>query len=958
MISSMRKISILAFTAMLVIIVPGFTLDDYRTRIGVIPMANKTGDPQYDAVCTTVSDTVALVLRFLQDYLVSTSDEDPELELYIGEDVSSLQALGDKKGYDEILFGDAVSTPQGGFIFNLSIFNRIEGKVLINQQAEADSLLGVFDAADEITMKLISQISDVHIAFGSIDLIKAGGSGLYDVYLDNKKIRNPKKLFKKVLNGSYTISIHQNRLLGDTVVYEEKIDVFENQRTVVNFTIPKASEEEYQYIEKLKEVVLDKTRDKDSMDDFLRGIAEFQRETQKIDYDADLIERREQILEEVGASATKVLEDIINEADEKYFAEKPDFNKALEEYESVSRLVNNTFEYTVLDPSSMGADEEDEGNVLVQPFFIAAAGEDTLFIMEGATSLFIRSLNKNLEIIASTELQDWVEVDFKACTADTFNRFYYISPGTGEITVYNRYLEKSSRIPIPDYTPDDAKPVHLAVSPDGIFYIFDGESFIVFEPSEEPEIPPERDTIIENTLVDAFSTFEGNPLSKMFFDYFGRLCCYSIQGKKILICDPLGNLMSEVPVLKTEELSDITADNLGYFYITLPEEHSIVKYNQEGEIITSFGKFGNQPGEFSFPQGIAVNSEGSIYIADTYNNRIQALNLTAPPILLPEVSQFGTRFSGREEKTKDALRKIDNIRDQIRIGKAVGRFIGAGIFFGGSLGLEYASARLEQESLQSYADYRLAADPGELERLQSESENLWIFSKIFESAGYASFGIGTMMLTSDILMSIDYGTMKKRMISTLQTLPMDGKFELSEEKYKSLKRANNIGIWTGVMPPLLGGGTALVLSLVSDDFSIQRASQIVLGSVALPPIFSHLYGKRFHIGLFISSLVSDALALSALLSLRSWDPPEEQWSLSGEETTLADTWTAMKSRFPIYLMVGAVCSRLAAGVYDTNNGWKTAHTYNQYEAKKPAEVSFFPVMDIETGLGLSARISF
>ena len=39
-----------------------------------------------------------------------------------------------------------------------------------------------------------------------------------------------------------------------------------------------------------------------------------------------------------------------------------------------------------------------------------------------------------------------------------------------------------------------------------------------------------------------------------------------------------------------------------------------------------FGSFGSGDGQFNFPEGIAVDSSGNIYVADTSNNRVQKFN--------------------------------------------------------------------------------------------------------------------------------------------------------------------------------------------------------------------------------------------------------------------------------------------------------------------------------------------
>ncbi len=53
--------------------------------------------------------------------------------------------------------------------------------------------------------------------------------------------------------------------------------------------------------------------------------------------------------------------------------------------------------------------------------------------------------------------------------------------------------------------------------------------------------------------------------------------------------------------------------------------HRIQKFNSSGIYQAQFGGYGNGNGQFIYPQGIAVDTSGNIYVADTTNHRIQKL---------------------------------------------------------------------------------------------------------------------------------------------------------------------------------------------------------------------------------------------------------------------------------------------------------------------------------------------
>lgn len=52
----------------------------------------------------------------------------------------------------------------------------------------------------------------------------------------------------------------------------------------------------------------------------------------------------------------------------------------------------------------------------------------------------------------------------------------------------------------------------------------------------------------------------------------------------------------------------------------------IIKFNSRGEYIMEWGGRGDQPGQFNQPHGLAMDSQGRLFVADRGNNRIQIFN--------------------------------------------------------------------------------------------------------------------------------------------------------------------------------------------------------------------------------------------------------------------------------------------------------------------------------------------
>jgi hypothetical protein len=63
--------------------------------------------------------------------------------------------------------------------------------------------------------------------------------------------------------------------------------------------------------------------------------------------------------------------------------------------------------------------------------------------------------------------------------------------------------------------------------------------------------------------------------------------------------------------------------------------HAVWEYTSTGQELHVWGDQGDRTGHFYFPQGIAVGPAGSIYVADTGNNRIQILQSRISPAPIP-----------------------------------------------------------------------------------------------------------------------------------------------------------------------------------------------------------------------------------------------------------------------------------------------------------------------------------
>ncbi len=84
-----------------------------------------------------------------------------------------------------------------------------------------------------------------------------------------------------------------------------------------------------------------------------------------------------------------------------------------------------------------------------------------------------------------------------------------------------------------------------------------------------------------------------------------------------------------------------TAPSTGDLYVSEVGNNSVQVFSPEGTSISAFGSSGKETGDFSGPKGIAIGPSGSIYVADTGNNRVAEWVIPPSNTLAPAMSGRG-----------------------------------------------------------------------------------------------------------------------------------------------------------------------------------------------------------------------------------------------------------------------------------------------------------------------------
>jgi predicted membrane-bound mannosyltransferase/sugar lactone lactonase YvrE len=71
----------------------------------------------------------------------------------------------------------------------------------------------------------------------------------------------------------------------------------------------------------------------------------------------------------------------------------------------------------------------------------------------------------------------------------------------------------------------------------------------------------------------------------------------------------------------------IAADNRGHVFITDPEGFRVIEYTTDGQLVQTWGDYGDTPTTIGIAAGIAINPAGDVWITDAGNNRVMRFTL-------------------------------------------------------------------------------------------------------------------------------------------------------------------------------------------------------------------------------------------------------------------------------------------------------------------------------------------
>ncbi len=179
------------------------------------------------------------------------------------------------------------------------------------------------------------------------------------------------------------------------------------------------------------------------------------------------------------------------------------------------------------------------------------------------------------------------------------------------------------------------RPRAMAIDDQGQLYIVDKTARIqVFTPDGE--------------FVRGWSTpksTNGKPCG-LAFDNDGNLLVADTHYFRMLVYTPQGKLLEDKTIGGTaghgqgefEFVTDAVQDSKGNYYVAeYGTFDRIQKFTSQGKYVYEWGGHGEEPGQFIRPQGLEIDDQDRIWVADSCNHRIQVFDVSGERAVLVDV---------------------------------------------------------------------------------------------------------------------------------------------------------------------------------------------------------------------------------------------------------------------------------------------------------------------------------
>ena len=288
----LRKMRVFILLFILLLLVSYVSLyaqeETLKTRVGVIPMINTEGDPQYDPICETVDDTVILNIELLNRYLILKTEK---IDPYGSP--GALKEYAEENRLDNLVFGKLALDRNKEIVLEMSVYDKLKNRITITKEGKAEDIFSIFDAANSLVKELVQEFSSIHMGYGAISLENVGEDGQFSVFIDGQLAGENKYDIPRVFNGKRLMEIHQNRMLGPEVIVSEELWVYEDRVTKSRFAIPYLLDKERAELQRLEAAIAQYEERKSDKERVQASFDELRRLLEDVSYCYRLADERE-----------------------------------------------------------------------------------------------------------------------------------------------------------------------------------------------------------------------------------------------------------------------------------------------------------------------------------------------------------------------------------------------------------------------------------------------------------------------------------------------------------------------------------------------------------------------------------------------------------------------------------------------------------------------------------------
>jgi DNA-binding beta-propeller fold protein YncE len=121
-----------------------------------------------------------------------------------------------------------------------------------------------------------------------------------------------------------------------------------------------------------------------------------------------------------------------------------------------------------------------------------------------------------------------------------------------------------------------------------------------------------------------------------------RVQKFDSDGQPITMWGQYGQPLADVPESKSFFWGPrgIAVDSKGHVYVADTGNKRIVIFDADGKYISEFGTAGLDPGQFDEPVGVAIGADGTVYVTDTWNQRVQSFAPSEDGITFAPLAQW------------------------------------------------------------------------------------------------------------------------------------------------------------------------------------------------------------------------------------------------------------------------------------------------------------------------------